>query len=111
MRQQPDERWNGYPKNRGEQDEIIIIFFRFDGILFILGGWIEKQSQDDWNREKKWVNGIKVRGEQILETIGFRPCIQMAGLFIDEEDVNWEGNYPRCDFRGSLYRSIATLPH
>ena len=62
MRKEPDERWNGYPKDRGKEYEFIIIFVS-GRILFLVVGWIEKQNQDDWNREKKWVNGIKVRGE------------------------------------------------
>ena len=112
MRQQPDEHWNGYPNDRAKDYEFItFIIFGFEDFFFLPGGGIEKQNEDDWNRDKKWVNGIKVRGEQILEIIGFRPCIQMAGLFIDEEDVNRKGNDPRRDFWGSPYNSIAILPH
>ena len=93
MRQQPDERWSRYPKDRAKEYEFITVF-GFEGSFFLSGGWIEKQSQDDWNREKKWVNGIKVRGEQILEIIGFRPCIQMTGLFVDEENVKRQAYDP-----------------
>jgi hypothetical protein len=48
MRQQPDERWNGYPKDRAKEYEFIFIL-GFQRTFFLLGGWIEKQSQDDWN--------------------------------------------------------------
>ena len=75
MRQQPDEHWNGYPNDRAKDYEFIIIIFRFEMFFSLPEGGIEKQNEDDWNREKKWVNGIKVRGEKILKIIGFRPCI------------------------------------
>ena len=63
MRQQPDERWNGYPKDRGEEYEFIIIF-GFDGASFL--SWqvgLRNKAKMNGIENKKWVNGIKVRGE------------------------------------------------